>query len=113
MSFRSFKLLLYALPPTILFFKYGYTFGAVSGRSMQPTFNPNTSPSRRDIVLLDRFSIARGRYTVGDVVFLSAPHDPDLMLIKRIVAVEGDLVQPREKFYQLQHQHQVQQRERE
>lgn len=62
---------------------------------MQPTFNPNTNHLRSDWVLLDRFSPLSGRYQRGDVVILSAPHNPDMKLIKRIIALEGEAIRPR------------------
>ncbi|KAJ1549751.1 hypothetical protein HK096_010649 [Nowakowskiella sp. JEL0078] len=106
------------VPPVIAFLTFGYSITSISGRSMQPTLNPDTDPSfiKRDIVLLDRISFIlanavrsfepddyfvfpktnrMGAIVVGDVVLLSAPHDPKLTLIKRVVALEGDWVLPK------------------
>ncbi|TPX66088.1 hypothetical protein SpCBS45565_g04734 [Spizellomyces sp. 'palustris'] len=86
---------LYVIPPALVFLKFGYTVGSVNGRSMQPTFNPDSSGLRKDWVLLDRFSPACGKYDVGDVVILSSPSNPEMKLIKRIVALGGDAIRPR------------------
>ncbi|TFY59793.1 hypothetical protein EVJ58_g5558 [Rhodofomes roseus] len=79
------------LPTGIVFTQFFYTMKSVSGRSMQPTLNPDTSPWR-DLVLFDRFSIRTLRkYERGDIVALASPIDSKL-LVKRIVALGGDTV---------------------
>ncbi|TPX58953.1 hypothetical protein PhCBS80983_g02770 [Powellomyces hirtus] len=85
----------YAIPPLLVTIKFGYTVGSIEGRSMQPHFNPDTSGTRRDIVLLDRYSPMSGHYNHGDVVILTAPHNPEMKLVKRIVGLGGDAVRPR------------------
>ncbi|KAI9207526.1 mitochondrial inner membrane protease subunit 2 [Polychytrium aggregatum] len=86
------------VPPAILFNDYVASVATVKGRSMQPTFNPDSNGVFQDIVLLDRWSITNHRYRRGDVVFFTAPHNPDMILIKRIIALEGDTVRPRPKY---------------
>ncbi|KAI8808223.1 peptidase S24/S26A/S26B/S26C [Cladochytrium replicatum] len=89
---------LFILPPTLLALHFGVSITTISGRSMQPTLNSDLSPSpflRRDVVLLDKWRAHTGRIEVGDVVILTAPHDPALNLVKRVVALEGDVVTPR------------------
>ncbi|KAL3131778.1 hypothetical protein ABBQ38_007495 [Trebouxia sp. C0009 RCD-2024] len=61
----------------------------VHGRSMQPTLNPLGSTSI-DLVLVDKLSIRLFKYSRGDVVLLRSPVCPDAVLIKRLVALEGD-----------------------
>jgi signal peptidase I len=110
-----------------------YGPASVHGRSMQPTFNPD-SGAGNDLVLADKWSIKLYRYSRGDVVLLRCPHripsstlchpvynlhgcllpfecqyathahrprclgacrspeDPDMTLIKRLLALEGDWV---------------------
>ena len=65
----------------------------VSGRSMQPTLNPfSPSPFSNDRVLADRWAARRGLAPArGDVVVLRAPDAP-ITLVKRVTAVEGDLI---------------------
>ncbi|KAJ7937170.1 signal peptidase [Mycena leptocephala] len=70
-----------------------YTLKQVSGRSMQPTLNPDSSLLWRDVALFDRLSIhTLQRYGRGDIVALKSPHDAKIELVKRITAIEGDIV---------------------
>ncbi|RLN88339.1 hypothetical protein BBJ28_00000673 [Nothophytophthora sp. Chile5] len=73
------------------------SLASVKGRSMQPTLNEGLSQDAvRDRVLLDKFSIQmRHRFTRGDVVVLASPEAPGQFLIKRLMALEGDLVTDR------------------
>lgn len=64
---------------------------------MQPTLNPDTNFLSKDIVLVDIWSVFNEQYQRGDVVILTAPHDPDILLTKRIVALEGDMIAIRPK----------------
>ncbi|KDE09810.1 hypothetical protein MVLG_00209 [Microbotryum lychnidis-dioicae p1A1 Lamole] len=79
------------------------SFAAVSGRSMQPTLNPDSSKLRQDIVLLNRYKnleLTQGAtrtdpkagYQIGDVVALRSPTNPSQLLIKRLVGLPGSLV---------------------
>ncbi|CAI2169492.1 1798_t:CDS:2 [Funneliformis geosporum] len=84
-----------AWSPVILFFvEHGFSIGSIQGRSMQPTFNPDSNKLRRDIVLLNRWIAVTHEYSRGDVVTLYAPDDPDRVITKRIIALEGDTVLP-------------------
>ncbi|GBC26573.2 mitochondrial inner membrane protease subunit 2 [Rhizophagus irregularis DAOM 181602=DAOM 197198] len=79
--------------PVILFFvEHGFSIGSIQGRSMQPTFNPDSNKLRRDVVLLNRWIAVTHEYVRGDVVTLFAPDDPDRVITKRIIALEGDTV---------------------
>ncbi|KAM5534301.1 hypothetical protein V8D89_012029 [Ganoderma adspersum] len=79
------------LPLGLFVTEYGFNVKSVKGRSMQPTLNPDNSPWR-DIVLFDRFSVKlRKKFERGDVVALKSPADSKLV-VKRIVALEGDIV---------------------
>ncbi|SCZ90484.1 BZ3500_MvSof-1268-A1-R1_Chr1-3g02017 [Microbotryum saponariae] len=97
------------------------SFATVSGRSMQPTLNPDSSKLRQDIVLLNRYKnleLTQGAtrtdpkagYQIGDVValryecfqhlahhpsparYLRSPTNPSQLLIKRLVGLPGSLV---------------------
>ncbi|KAF8607925.1 LexA/Signal peptidase, partial [Ceratobasidium sp. AG-I] len=69
------------------------TVNVVSGSSMQPALNPD-GPNQRDMVWIDRWSVvARRRYRRGDVVSLRSPIDPNLIIVKRILALGGDIVE--------------------
>ena len=57
---------------------------------MSPTFNPiGDQSNRNDWVLLSKFNSA---FNPGDVVFFKNPHNHRQTLVKRIVAIQGDLV---------------------
>ncbi|TFK43652.1 peptidase S24/S26A/S26B/S26C [Crucibulum laeve] len=59
---------------------------------MQPTLNPDSS-RWRDIGLFNRFDIhSMHNYKRDDIVCLRSPEYKDRVLIKRILAVEGDTV---------------------
>ncbi|KAJ2579943.1 hypothetical protein GGH95_002847, partial [Coemansia sp. RSA 1836] len=69
----------------------------ISGRSMQPALNPDSNLLRRDVVLVDRMvqgEMAPRRLRRGDIVTLVSPYDPDLLLVKRIIAMPHDCVVP-------------------
>ncbi|KAG2042974.1 peptidase S24/S26A/S26B/S26C [Suillus americanus] len=83
---------IYWLPLGMGFTQYFYTLKTIRGRSMQPTLNPDTS-SWDDIVVFDRYSISSGEpIRKGDIVALRDPLDSRKMIVKRIVAVAGDVV---------------------
>ncbi|CAE6500762.1 unnamed protein product [Rhizoctonia solani] len=90
---REFLRLLWIIPPTLTFTSLVGTINVVSGSSMQPALNPE-GPYQRDVVLIDRWSIvARHRYRRGDVVSLRSPLDPDLVIVKRVLALGGDTIE--------------------
>jgi inner membrane protease subunit 2 len=83
---------LYWLPLGLAFTHYCYAIKTVRGRSMQPTLNPDTSPSH-DVVVFDRLSVRSGRpIAIGDVVSLRDPVDSRKMIVKRVVALADDVV---------------------
>lgn len=57
----------------------------VSGKSMQPTLNPNKD---QDVLLVDKFTpLHLYKYRKGQVVILKSPVDPKKYYVKRIVAL--------------------------
>lgn len=56
---------------------------------MQPALNPALGEAR-DRVLTDKLSKHLYSYTRGDVVTLWSPSHPQRLLIKRLIALEGD-----------------------
>ncbi|SCV68512.1 BQ2448_633 [Microbotryum intermedium] len=90
--------------PVIFFVEHHVvSFATVSGRSMQPTLNPDSSRLRQDIVLLNRYKnmeLTQGAtrtdpkagYQIGDVVALRSPTNPSRLLIKRLIGLPGSLV---------------------
>ncbi|SNX83023.1 related to inner mitochondrial membrane peptidase 2 [Melanopsichium pennsylvanicum] len=75
-----------------------YSLGNVTGGSMSPTFNgphhvASVANSPSDVVLLNRsVKYQHHRLKAGDVVTLTSPLDPRMLLIKRIIALPGDTV---------------------
>ncbi|KZW04458.1 LexA/Signal peptidase [Exidia glandulosa HHB12029] len=89
--------------PLVVLFEFKVaTIKRVDGRSMSPTFNPDPAPTR-DIVLFERGPAIAPQWWYsplkrGDIVYLKSPTDPDVLLVKRIVALEGDVVVPRTMY---------------
>ncbi|XP_069511162.1 mitochondrial inner membrane protease subunit 2 [Ambystoma mexicanum] len=83
---------LVAVPVTVAFLDRVACVARVEGSSMQPALNPHGSV--QDVVLLNRWRARHGQVQRGDVVSLLSPRDPRQKLIKRLIALEGDIVQP-------------------
>jgi len=69
------------------------TFGSVArvdGISMQPTFNPNTTV---DFVFLSYFPVRVDYIKRGDIIVAISPRNPNETIIKRVIGVEGDIVE--------------------
>jgi len=77
------------------------------GVSMQPTINPYPeaaqrnplAPYVRDTVLVDMLGARHRRFAKGSVVLVNAADDPRKLILKRLVAVEGDWVVTRKGDY--------------
>ncbi|RDB22799.1 Mitochondrial inner membrane protease subunit 2 [Hypsizygus marmoreus] len=83
---------LYWSPTAVLLATSFYVPMQISGRSMQPTLNPDSS-AWRDVGIFDRFRVGLSHdFHRDDIVALRSPENRDRMLVKRIVGVEGDLV---------------------
>lgn len=68
-----------------------FSFGAVTGKSMHPTFNPDSNRLSQDIVILSKLTPPTA-YKVNDIVTLNSPTSPNDLLTKRILALDGALV---------------------
>ncbi|CAH4030714.1 mitochondrial inner membrane protease subunit 2 [Pieris brassicae] len=62
----------------------------VEGISMQPALNPESTNT--DYVFLSRWAVKDYRIQRGDIISLVSPKDPNQKIIKRVVALEGDIV---------------------
>lgn len=72
----------------------------IHGSSMAPTFNPGTESLAKDVVLLQKHSVKRpGALSRGDIVMFRSPSDPEKLLTKRVVGVQGDTIIPRDSAY--------------
>ncbi|XP_039618073.1 mitochondrial inner membrane protease subunit 2 [Polypterus senegalus] len=69
-------------------------FNASSQELMRPSLNPEGRQAS-DIVLLNRWSVRNYQVQRGDVVSLISPKDPQQKIIKRVIALEGDIVKTR------------------
>ncbi|KAK6537637.1 hypothetical protein TWF694_011811 [Orbilia ellipsospora] len=85
------------LPVAIFFFDNIYHISWVSGRSMYPTFLPDSNAGTRDLILLKKWN-ARYDLKRGEVVVYRSPVNPEVTAIKRIVGIEGDVVFPKPPF---------------
>lgn len=119
--YNSFKSLLHSLslsvPLTIIFFDNFAYIAKVEGVSMQPTLNDddntvfevdelhqnrsdiNSSSFKRyinrfdspDLVLLSHWSTRNYQIQRGEVVSLVSPKNPNQILIKRVIGLEGSV----------------------
>lgn len=83
------KAVVFGVPVGITFVDVVGYVARVDGTSMQPALNP---ASITDYVFLNRWSVRFYEVARGDVVALTSPKDPDQKLIKRIVGLEGDII---------------------
>ncbi|KAG0072153.1 hypothetical protein BGZ89_007891 [Linnemannia elongata] len=79
------------VPVGLYFTEHGYSLGT-------PTLNPDSNQLKKDVVLFNHWAIDRCHYNIGDVVTLRHPDQPEKIVIKRIVALEGDVVQTRSPY---------------
>lgn len=71
----------------------------ISGFSMTPTFNPGTETTAKDIVLIQKFNLrSPSSLQRGDIVMLRSPYNPEKLLTKRIIGIQGDHIAPREEY---------------
>ena len=86
----------YVVPVTVVTLDNTIYAAKVEGDSMQPVLNPRESKVC-DFVLLNRWAVKSGYKHLhrGDIVVLVSPRDPNHVLIKRIIAIEGDTVRGR------------------
>ncbi|KAG7303216.1 hypothetical protein JYU34_011681 [Plutella xylostella] len=62
----------------------------VEGISMQPVLNPESTNT--DYVFLSRWAVRDFSVRRGDIISLVSPKDPNQKIIKRVVALQGDVV---------------------
>ncbi|XP_053675968.1 mitochondrial inner membrane protease subunit 2 [Anopheles nili] len=62
----------------------------VEGISMQPALNPDAAVT--DYVFLSRWAVRNMDVQRGDIISLVSPKDPSQKIIKRVVALQGDVI---------------------
>ncbi|KAL7272672.1 hypothetical protein RUND412_004517 [Rhizina undulata] len=85
------------LPAVIFFVDHVASLHVVRGRSMHPTLSPDSNKGLRDLILVNRWG-ATEDLRRGQVVLYRSPLDPETIAIKRILALEGDIVRTRDPY---------------
>ncbi|KAM5303605.1 mitochondrial inner membrane protease subunit 2 isoform 2-T2 [Glossophaga mutica] len=80
-----------AVPVAVTFLDRVACVARVEGASMQPSLNPGGSQSS-DVVLLNHWKVRNFEVQRGDIVSLVSPKNPGQKIIKRVIALEGDIV---------------------
>ncbi|XP_044278883.1 mitochondrial inner membrane protease subunit 2 isoform X3 [Varanus komodoensis] len=80
-----------AVPVTVTFLDRVACIARVEGASMQPSLNPEDG-QMSDVVLLNHWSIRNYEVQRGDIVSLVSPRNPEQKIIKRVIALEGDII---------------------
>uniref|UniRef100_A0A3B3SHS2 Mitochondrial inner membrane protease subunit n=1 Tax=Paramormyrops kingsleyae TaxID=1676925 RepID=A0A3B3SHS2_9TELE len=80
-----------AVPVTVTVLDRLAYIARVEGASMQPSLNPE-GQTTSDVVLLSRWSVRDYQVQRGDIVSLLSPKNPQQKIIKRVIGLEGDLV---------------------
>lgn len=81
---------LLGLPIGITFLDTVGYVARVEGISMQPVLNPEALNT--DYVFLSRWAVRDYKVQRGDVISIVSPKDPNQKIIKRVVALPGDVV---------------------
>ncbi|XP_025003425.1 mitochondrial inner membrane protease subunit 2 isoform X4 [Gallus gallus] len=95
-----FKGFFVAVPVTVTFLDRVACVARVEGASMQPSLNPGGRQAS-DVVLLNHWSIRNYDVQRGDIVSLVSPRNPEQKIIKRVIALEGDIIKFLLDFYML------------
>lgn len=114
-QYRIYRRLILISPGLMLLYIHlPYSILTVTGPSMSPFLNPNDSDAvpAKDQILVQTWNPKAGgqaqkaekgsapeaervtEFLRGQIVTFAAPHDPNKVAVKRIVAIPGDMVQP-------------------
>ncbi|XP_005039385.1 PREDICTED: mitochondrial inner membrane protease subunit 2 [Ficedula albicollis] len=102
-----FKGFFVAVPVTVTFLDRVACVARVEGASMQPSLNPGGRQAS-DVVLLNHWSIRNYDVQRGDIVSLVSPRNPEQKIIKRVIALEGDIIKTigyKKKYVKVPHGH--------
>ncbi|ODV79135.1 LexA/Signal peptidase [Suhomyces tanzawaensis NRRL Y-17324] len=98
MSLRKSLLALTWIPVVYTFTNHVYQPYQIRGSSMSPTFNPGTDSTTKDIVLVSKLKVKETSFTRGDVIMFRSPENPEKILTKRVVGLQGDRVRPKSPY---------------
>ena len=87
---RIFKTVLYVVPVGIAIVDTVGYVARVKGISMRPSLNPVSDCV--DFVLLNKWVVRNYEIKRGDIISLISPKDPEQIIIKRVVGLEGDVI---------------------
>ncbi|XP_055687508.1 mitochondrial inner membrane protease subunit 2 [Lutzomyia longipalpis] len=87
---RFLKSALAGIPIGLAFLDIVGYVARVEGSSMQPALNPGQKDT--DYVFLSRWSVRNLEVNRGDIVSLVSPKNPDQKILKRVLALEGDVI---------------------
>ncbi|XP_068257611.1 mitochondrial inner membrane protease subunit 2 isoform X3 [Nyctibius grandis] len=102
-----FKGFFVGVPITVTFLDRVACVARVEGASMQPCLNPGGRQAS-DVVLLNHWSIRNYDVQRGDIVSLVSPRNPEQKIIKRVIALEGDIIKTigyKKKYVKVPHGH--------
>jgi len=85
-----FKTLASAAVYATLIVTFGFQVARVEGHSMEPTLHD------QDRLVVNKAAYQIGRPKAGDIVMVLNPANPDLSLVKRVIAEPGDTVELRD-----------------
>lgn len=88
------------LPVVYTFTSHVYLPCQITGMSMAPTFNPGTLSLDKDIVVIQRYALKKPNCLQrGDVVMFRSPLNPEKLLTKRVVGLQGDVIMAKSPPY--------------
>lgn len=87
------------IPVILTFGQHVYQPYIIKGRSMTPTFNPGTDSLTNDIVLIQKYGLKQSESLHrGDIILFRSPQDPERVLTKRIIGVQGDRINCKKNY---------------
>lgn len=90
-SWKLIKPIFYGIPISVTIIdEVGY-IARVDGKSMQPLFNPGNVT---DYIFLYRLTLRHSSVIRGDVISFISPRNPEHKIIKRVIGIPGDSIQP-------------------
>lgn len=97
---RNFFLYLSWVPVAVTFNNHVYKIYQIRGFSMSQTLNPGLENTKNDLVLVQKFGLKKKTsLSRGNIVLLRSPIEPESIIAKRIIGMEGDEIKTRYNLY--------------